>query len=337
MTPERLNEIMSRFSRTRIAVAGDFFLDRYWEIDATLDEPSIETGLTAYQVTSVRTSPGAAGTVVNNLAALGIGKIFTVGFVGNDSEGFALKRDLANLGVDQTHLRETAEQSTPCYTKPLRNQIELNRFDIKNRKPTSFEVEQKIIDSLQTLVTQVDAVIVMDQVSEENCGVVTTRVRDFLALLGRRHPERIIYADSRERISLFREMIIKCNEYEALQILKEQPSQASPSLEKLSECGVMLSRNTGRPVFITMGERGQLVVDATTDQPGIEHVPAVRVDREIDICGAGDATSAALVSSLCTGATPAEAAAIGNLTASVTIRKIGQTGTATPKEIADAL
>jgi len=49
---------------------GDYFLDRYWDIDPDLDETSIETGLIANQVSRVRCYPGAAGTVASNLRAL---------------------------------------------------------------------------------------------------------------------------------------------------------------------------------------------------------------------------------------------------------------------------
>ena len=73
MQPDRLNTLLDGFSRQRIAVLGDFFLDKYLEVDATLAEPSLETGRVAHQVVGVRRSPGAAGTVVNNLAALGAG------------------------------------------------------------------------------------------------------------------------------------------------------------------------------------------------------------------------------------------------------------------------
>ena len=53
-------DILVRLPRLTLGVVGDLFLDRYLDIDASLTEPSIETGLDAYQVTRVRPSPGAA-------------------------------------------------------------------------------------------------------------------------------------------------------------------------------------------------------------------------------------------------------------------------------------
>ena len=63
MTPERLTELVSTFPSRRIAVIGDFFLDKYLEVDHALDEPSFETGLNANQVAAIRRFAGAAGTV----------------------------------------------------------------------------------------------------------------------------------------------------------------------------------------------------------------------------------------------------------------------------------
>ena len=60
MTLARLQEILAGFGRLHITVVGDLFLDRWWEVDRSLDEPSVETGLTAYQVTGRRQSRGGA-------------------------------------------------------------------------------------------------------------------------------------------------------------------------------------------------------------------------------------------------------------------------------------
>ena len=53
MQLSRLNEILSRFPQHRIAVLGDFFLDKYLEIEPSLGEPSLETGRVAHQVLSL--------------------------------------------------------------------------------------------------------------------------------------------------------------------------------------------------------------------------------------------------------------------------------------------
>src|SRR5437868_1984911 len=136
LTTALVEQILARLPHLRIGVLGDLFLDRYLDIDTALTEPSIETGLDAYQVVGVRSYPGAAGTVINNLAALGVGRIVPISMVGEDGEGYELRQALASRpAVDCTNLVLTTERRTPTYTKPMLGTTELNRLDIKNRRP----------------------------------------------------------------------------------------------------------------------------------------------------------------------------------------------------------
>ncbi|HPP12455.1 MAG TPA: PfkB family carbohydrate kinase, partial [bacterium] len=66
---------------------------------------------------------------------------------------------------------------------------------------------------------------------------------------------------------------------------------------------------------------------------GYQHVPTIALSENIDITGAGDTVTAVMSAALASGATLLEAAQLANMAASVTIRKIGTTGTACPEEI----
>src|SRR5215467_15985993 len=90
METKRFAEITECYPRLRIAILGDFCLDRYLEIDPAKQETSIETGLPVHNVINVRPQPGGAGTILNNLSALGVGAIYPIGFAGFDGEGFEL-------------------------------------------------------------------------------------------------------------------------------------------------------------------------------------------------------------------------------------------------------
>src|SRR5438874_68948 len=98
LTEPRLEALLARNPALTVGVLGDLFLDRYLDLDAALTEPSLETGLDAYQVVRVRSLPGTAGTVINNLAALGVGRILPVAVIGDDGEGYELRQALARLG-----------------------------------------------------------------------------------------------------------------------------------------------------------------------------------------------------------------------------------------------
>ena len=75
MTPERFAALTTRFAQLCVGIVGDFSLDRYFDIDPTKTETSLETGLPVHNVTRVRCSPGAAGNIAQNLGALGTGQL----------------------------------------------------------------------------------------------------------------------------------------------------------------------------------------------------------------------------------------------------------------------
>jgi len=332
MNLARLDELLNQFPHIRVLVVGDFFLDKYLLIDRQLSEVSLETGLEAYQVVGIRYSPGAAGTVTSNLRALGV-KVTALGVIGDDGQGYELKRGLVQRGVDIAPLIERADRFTPTYTKPLVRESdgrehEIERLDIKNRSPLPAEVEDLIVDRLRALVPQVDGVIVADQVPEANCGVITDRVRAEIGELALRYPGVVFAADSRARIGLFQHVIVKPNAREA--ILAVRPDWSGEvNLELTRESGDKLFRRNRKPVFLTIGDQGILLFT----EAGCEHIPAVPVSGEIDVVGAGDSVMAGIVSALCSGAQPGEAALLGNLVASITIQQIGTTGTATPAQV----
>jgi bifunctional ADP-heptose synthase (sugar kinase/adenylyltransferase) len=204
----------------------------------------------------------------------------------------------------------------------------MERFDTKNREPLANELEDAVMERLRRVVAEVDGVIIADQVQERNCGVVTDRVREELAALGARYPEKVFLADSRMRIGEFRGVSVKPNRSEAAAALGAGSGDAI-SPEEARELARRFCVQNGRPAFVTLGEKGILVAEGS----GVTHVPGIRVTGEIDIVGAGDSATAGIVSALSAGATPVEAALVGNLVASITIQQIGTTGTAAPEQV----
>lgn len=336
MTPERLAELIARFPSRRIAVIGDYFLDKYLEADPRLAELSVETGKTAHQVTAIRHSPGAAGTVVSNLAALGAGALHAIGVVGDDGEAFDLFQGLARLGCRTEGLLRSPERFTPTYLKP-RNVLdptlngEHERYDTKNRTATPAALERAIIDALDAALGEVDAVIVADQVEEDGCGVITAAVREALAERARRFPNIIFFADSRRRITAFRNMIIKPNQFEAVG-WDGPPPGAAVEPGRIFAALPALRAFTGAPALITRGPEGIIVSDP---EPTV--IPGVRVDGPTDTTGAGDSATAGTVLALTAGATLAEAALVGCLVASITIQQLATTGVARPAELPSRL
>ncbi len=329
----RLDALLERIPTLRIVVLGDFFLDKYLVTNPQFSETSVETGLEARQVVQIRTSPGAAGTVTNNLAALGVGSIEAVGAIGHDGEGWDLLQQLAETRVDTSGLIVSKDIMTPTYCKPMvqgdSQEIELERLDTKNRETLPRDIEEAVIGRLDVLVRsspKVDAIIVADQVDPRNCGVIMDTVRAHLTAIAKAHPHLLIFADSRSRIGEFQGITLKPNHLEAA---RATGGSANHERSAVEENGRKLASVAGRPAFVTAGPMGICV--CTPD--AAEWAPAVRVSGPTDIVGAGDSATAGIVCALAAGATNVEAAALGNMCAWVTIRKLGTTGTASPVEV----
>lgn len=333
LSPTRLQTLVEAFPALRIGVVGDFFLDSYLECDPALAEKSLETGKTCHQVIGCRRQPGAAGNVAANLRALGVGVVEAVGYCGDDGEGYELRRAMRRARLDLTGFLTAADRLTPTYGKPVTTrqrgrpaQEELERIDVKNRRPTPARLQRALIAHIRQRLGHWDGLVLVDQVAEANCGVLTPRVRRAIAAALDLQPELVVLADSRTRIGLFTHTILKPNQREAWAALG---GQGALSLEAAHHHARLLSNRTGRPVFLTLGNRGMLVADGNA----VEHVPAVRLTAPIDPVGAGDTCAAAISAALAAGAGLTEAAAIACLAASIAIQQVGTTGTASPAEL----
>lgn len=328
MTHERLRELAAHYSRLRVAVVGDFCLDRYLEIDPARPETSLETGLPVHNIARVRAQPGAAGTVLNNLVALGTGEIFPVGFCGDDGEGYELLRALRGLpGVNLDHFFQTPERCTFTYCKPLimtpdEPPRELSRMDLKNWTPTPDAVSQRICTAVEALYREVDAIIVMDQVDLAETGVVTHPVLALLARIGSGAPHLPIVADSRRGLSSYPPCIFKMN---ALELSALTGLTSDASIAQIQSAAIELARRNERMVFVTLAERG---IIGATPVGEMEHVAALPLRGPIDVVGAGDAATANLSLALAVGATLREALELATLACSAVVHQLGTSGAA---------
>ena len=330
MTPERLSAIGRKYADLKIAVVGDYCLDRYLEINPDRIETSIETGLPVHNIERVRPQPGAAGTILNNLVALGIGSIYSVGFRGDDGEGYELEKALrAMKGVDLTHFLVSANRSTFTYTKPLLMNKgcpprELSRLDTKNWTPTPAALSKQISDSLVAMMETCDAVILMDQVDCENTGVLTAPVLDTLRAQA---SGKLIIADSRRGLAHYPPCTFKMNASELGRMFETSAPLDDSEIRKLA---AELAKRNGCPAVVTMAQKGLLAAS-----PGgcVFSVPALPLRGPIDSVGAGDSVTANLAAALASGAELQEALTLAALASSVVIHQLGTSGAASVEQM----
>jgi len=164
----------------------------------------------------------------------------------------------------------------------------------------------------------------MDQVDLPHTGVITPPVLD--AAQEAQALGLLVLADSRRGLDHFPHLVFKMN---AAELARMTASDWS-----VEDSITNLANRNGRPVFVTLAERGML--GAEPGRPP-EHVPAHPVRSPIDIVGAGDSVTANLAAALAASATPREAMQIAMAAASLVIHQLGTTGTATTAQIANLL
>ena len=328
MKKERIKEILKKINSVKIAVYGDFCLDVYWLMDSDGSEVSVETGLKAEAVAKHIYSPGGAGNIVANLAALKPATIKVIGVVGNDIHGRELSSQLQVLGADTISLTiQKKNFDTYTYTKKYYGEKEDPRIDFGLKNKRSENTDAEILRNLQIALENYDALIFNQQVK----GSIANQ--DFIDRtngLFERFKNKIVLLDSRHHNASFKNVYRKTNEIEiaVLNGMNVNP-QGYISVSDIKKHGAEVYKQYEKPVFITCGERGIICIDST----GITEIPGIQLKKKLDTVGAGDTTISALTLCLAAGIPPAESVTFANLAAAVTVQKLFTTGTASGEEI----
>jgi rfaE bifunctional protein kinase chain/domain len=323
-----LRELLARMSQARVCVFGDFCLDAYWVIDGHEYELSAETRFPVQHVREQRYSLGGAGNVVANLAALGVGQVRGIGLIGDDLFGWELRRLIGKLGVNAQGLLVRPEWQTGVFGKPHRLGQEHNRIDFGAFSELSPPLIDELAATLDAAAGHSDVVIINQQLPR---GVTTAAMIERINAVIAGHPGTRFIVDSRDRAGLFRGATLKMNVREAAGLLgRDDLRPDEVPLLDVQKLARAICERTKRPAFITCGPGGIVVSDGRRARrmPGV-----VMAGQELDTVGAGDTVVSAVAAAIAVGGDEWSAARLANLAASVTIRKLGVTGTATPEEI----
>lgn len=326
----QLKQILEKINHVKVAVYGDFALDAYWFLDPRGGEISAETGLPSQAVKTHYYTLGGAANVVADLAALEPAEIKVIGVIGPDIFGREMIRQFDELGVNHESLVIQQENfDTVTFSKIILDGKEQPRIDFGFFNQRSPQTDDKIIAGITEALGQCDALIFNQQVPNSLCN--EKFIHDANALFDQ-FDDKIVLLDTRHYGDRFKNIYRKTNAVEAARLNGLDANLFDQlSLETTKEHGQKLFEESGKPVFITRGSRGILVVD----QSGSHEIPGIQFNKPIDPVGAGDTVVSALALCLGAGFSPVEAAEFANLAAAVTVQKLFMTGTASGKEILD--
>ncbi len=328
MDKQTLQELIIKVKNVRIAIVGDFCLDAYWFIDESKSEISIETGEPTMPVMQQKYSLGGAGNVANNLAAMKVKNIKAFGVVGNDPFGVEMIKIMKSAGIcTDNMLIQDKNWASHVYIKPYVGDKEKSRIDFGNFNILSEETADLLINNLKEQVKETDLIIINQQVLS---GIHTEYFRKKLVEVINMFPEKIFIADSRNYTNDYAGAYRKMNDTEALRQcrIEKAPDEIIPLHETLNAAHKLYERY-GKPLLITRGSRGSIIIN----EQGINEIPGLMILSKVDTVGAGDSYLAGAASVLAAGYSMKIAAELGTLVAGVTVKKLFQTGTASPEEI----
>jgi rfaE bifunctional protein kinase chain/domain len=328
MKTDRVQEVLQKIKEVKVAVYGDFCLDAYWMLNTRGGEISVETGLQTQAVGRQYYSLGGASNIVANLAALRPAAIYAVGVVGDDIFGRELLRQLQALRVDTCSIVVQEDHfDTVTFAKRYLEDQEQQRIDFGFFNQRSEDSEQALLSGLEHALQNDYTLIFNQQVpgSLDNDGFIEN-VNGLFA----RFSDKIVLLDSRHYAGRFENTYRKTNDVEAA-LLNGVAVELTDTISAhdAETYARQLHERSGKPVFLTRGPRGILVVDKNE----LRSVPGIQTLKKVDTVGAGDTTLSGLSLALAAGLSPAEAAEFANLAAAVTVQKLFRTGTASGDEI----
>lgn len=326
MTLDELNLHLEKFAKLKIAVIGDFALDFYFQLEKETGEISIETGKVVHYGSKARTFPGGAGNVVKNLASLQVGEILPLGMVGNDVFGRELKYQVKRLGHSSDLLQiQTENWETITYTKPHFEQVEENRIDFGIENVYSEKSVDQLFRTLEETLPTLQALVINQQFINP---LLTPENIQRLNKLVEQHPKVLFIGDLRDHGHLLRGAILKINVEEGMRFsgLENVEESDHESCQRLT---TLVHEKTGCQILLTRGASGLSFFDGNQyhSQNGIY------IDGPIDTVGAGDSCLSAFIAGMAAQMPVQEALELSNLAAAVTIKKVQETGSATPAEI----
>ncbi len=328
----KLLSLIEKFDQVRVLVVGDLILDEY--LLAAPERISREAPVIILKYIRSKFALGGAANAAANIAALGA-KVSLLGITGDDASAKTLTKLCEEQNVDLINIVDNARQTTtktriistsssnPDSGTILQQQV--LRVDREDSTEISALQQKNILAKFQEAITSSDLVLLSDY---DN------------GILGNNLAQEVLSSAR----SLKKKTIVDTNGdiYKFKGAYSFTPNQ--PDTEKALECKInneaelieaglaLQTELETEQLLITRGAKGM----ALFGDKSLDLIPALNLSEVFDVTGAGDTVAALYSVSLALGATPLEAAILGNLAASIVVKKYG-TATTSKQELVELI
>lgn len=304
------NRLVRSFEGKRIAVIGDFMLDRYlW---GTVSRVAPEAPVPVVEIEHESDHLGGAANVAQNIASLGATP-YLLGVLGDDASGSRLLELMQAAGFQTDGIVIDASRPTTVKTRVMAHDQHVMRTDRETRRAIDGSIQKRLYRYLHEILPMMDGILVEDY----NKGVLVQPLISRIVDLAFEE-EKVITVDPKfnhfldyRRVSVF-----KPNRKETEDIL----GMKLDSEANIRKAGIgLLELLQCKNVLITLGEDGMAVFPRNGKSKQI-HTTAKRV---YDVSGAGDTVIATLTLAMAVGAGIWEAAELANFAAGIIVGEVG--------------
>ncbi|WP_395148881.1 D-glycero-beta-D-manno-heptose-7-phosphate kinase [uncultured Helicobacter sp.] len=293
----------------KILVIGDLMIDHYIWGDCNRISP--EAPVQVVEVKSESNRLGGACNVANNLLALGA-QVYVCGVVGDDADGRWLVGALQDLGADIAYIFVDSNRPSTKKSRVVISNQQVLRVDRESRARVDSKLLQKIYENLNTLITQVDCVIISDYDKGLLSDIFT---QEIISLV--RSERKFVLCDPKgcDYSKYKGATLLTPNKKEAtlatgIEISDDETLlQAAKKLKEM--CALEIS-------LITLSEDGIGIFDDCA----CKKIPTF-AQEVYDVTGAGDTVIAALGFGLSAGLDIYKASEFANSAAAVVVAKVG--------------
>lgn len=323
----RLKAHLSAFGSARVSLIGDFALDEF--VVGSVERISREAPVLILQHEHTQQYPGGGANTLYNLAALGA-QAGAVGCVGEDEQGRALLSLLEQKGIDTRHVLRLTDRQTltksriSAHSRQSVNQ-QIVRIDRKPQRPISPQEQQLLQAEIQSVLAGTACVICSDY----GDGLFSAQLIESVL----QHPKVVV--DTQRNLFRFR------GAYAFTPNLPEAEAEAGfgvvseGDMDSLVHC--LFEKTAAQVLLITRGAQGMTLAERSpAGHITCAQLPAYNRTEVYDVTGAGDTVAATFGLALAAGASPLDAAVLGNLAAGLVVRRFG-TATTTVDELCEQL
>ena len=317
LTRDRLMQLIQRMRDSRVVIVGDIMLDRYLVGDAERLSPEAPVPVVTVRERTARL--GGAANVATNVAALGARSLL-VGVVGDDTDGAAIRQELAVGRLEDRYVLSVAGRPTTSKTRIISRSQQIVRIDDEVETLLDGPDLDKLIRVARDALADADALLLEDY----NKGALPPKLIAAVMEVARRRGIPIVVDPKfRQFFEYAGATVFKPNRREL-----ESALGAAVDLKNGNALPEVLARLKVDNLLVTLGAEGMVLV---MKDGSLTHIPSIA--RSIyDVSGAGDTVTAWMGAALAAGASVREAAQLANYAAGVEVSKAG-VATVSPEEV----